>query len=135
MTEVILVVAFVVVCLAAVGVLWYAVKSISSSNMNWLTIVKEIIFEFSQKQRELEEFAFIEAKERRVYVGLAEKKVQNMYQQATPADFAPMPSEEMVPPHMAPGQAVEGFMDAADLDLGVDGGSRRRREPTGDVNG
>lgn len=128
MVEVILVVAFVLVCLACVGGLVYIAKSINSSNKNWLETTKDLIFEFSKKQRELEEFAFIEAKERRVYVGMAEKKVERMFSQPhpSPEDFRPQPSIDMTDSTQPKRSlTVDEFFD--NEDIGMEAGARRRR--------
>jgi hypothetical protein len=127
-TEVILVVALVFTCLACIAALAYIAKGINKNNFKWLDVTKDLVFEFSKKQRELEEFAFIEAKERRVYVGMAEHKLKNMYPQMRPEDFKPQPSVDMTADSQPTRSlTMDEYFDSGDADIGIEAGARRRR--------
>lgn len=128
MVEIILVVALVLLAFACIGALAYIAKGINKNNFKWLDVTKELVFEFSQKQRELEEFAFIEAKERRVYVGMAEKKIDRMFShpQPSPEDFRPQPSIDMTDAAQ-PRRSLTVDEYFEDADIGMEAGARRRR--------
>lgn len=96
MTEIILTSVLAVIAVSAIGAILYVHRVNAILTKGYLNVIQNAVahftntmrdtsFEFLQRQRELEEFAFIEAKERRVYVDLAQKKIERY---GTP-DFMP----------------------------------------------
>jgi hypothetical protein len=129
MTEIILIVVLAVFSLSIIGTSLYQHRAHQKTIEWFIDSNRALTMEHLQRQRELEEFAFIEAKERRVYVDLAQKKVERY---GTP-EFVPP-----IQPYPSTDNTSWPMGDVTYEDMIAAAGARRSRptlEEEPDING